>query len=259
MPRIPLIYNDRDSLIHRRDDRIKILVFVTLVGFLYVAPTWQWMVGMTVIGLLLAVVARVSKRWLLVLWLLQLPNVIVLVLAPLIDQLLTGNLTFEGNLAFGIKLALAWSAALFVSISLLSSMSVDQITDGLRGLGFPEVICFTVGYTFLLIYLSINDIFHIADAMKVKGLDLETKNPCRLMKSLARLMIPTIITIVRRAMTMMAVLQMRGFSASKQRQRKNPPKFDFGDGIFLIGGLIILGSALAARLGWLSSATGQRH
>ncbi|MFB6276032.1 MAG: energy-coupling factor transporter transmembrane protein EcfT [Halothece sp.] len=249
MPRIPLIYNDRDSIIHQRDDRIKILVFVILVGFLYVAPTWQWMLGMTVIGLLLAVVARVSKRWLLVLWLLQLPNIIVLILAPLIDQLLTGNLTFEGNFAFGIKLALAWSAALFVSISLLSSMSVDQITDGLRGLGLPEVICFTVGYTFLLIYLSINDIFHIADAMKVKGLDLETKNPFRLMKSLPRLMIPTIITVVRRAMTMMAVLQIRGFSASKRRQRKNPPKFDVGDGVFLTGGLIILGAAFAARLG----------
>lgn len=246
MPRVPVIYVDRDSPVHRRDARVKILTFVALVLFLYVAPTWQWMLALVVLGLGLDWLAQLSKRWVIVLWLLQLPNIIALLVEPALWQ---GSLTSES--AFGIKLALAWSAALFVSIGLLQSMSVDEITDGLRGLRVPETVCFTVGYVFLLVYLSLNDIFRISEAMRVKGLELEPKKPIRSLVNLPKLMVPTIVTVIRRATTMMAVLQLRGFSATKRRAPRTPPKFDSGDALFLGSACAILALAASARLGWL--------
>ena len=44
---------------------------------------------------------------------------------------------FDGTLAFGLRLGFAWSAALFVSISIFSTMDIDEMTDGLRGLKVP--------------------------------------------------------------------------------------------------------------------------
>lgn len=251
--RVPVLYTEKDTFLHRRDPRAKWLVFLVLVIFLYTAPTWPWMVAMAVLGLFMAFVARLSWKWVLVLWLLQLPNFLGLVFIPAARDIFAGNIQlFEGNLAFGLKLGFAWSAALFVSISLFSTMDIDEMTDGLRGLKVPEIICFTFGYAFLLLYTSLSDVFRIVDAMSVKGIKLRTKNPFRLVPNLARLMIPVIFTIVRRASTMMAVIQMRGFSFTEKPKRPMPYKFGALDAALVTGALVVFGLALAARLGFIA-------
>jgi energy-coupling factor transport system permease protein len=247
--RVPVLYTEKDTFLHRRDPRAKWLLFALLVVFLYTAPTWPWMVGMALLGLFLAFVARLSWKWVLVLWLLQLPNFVALVIIPASRNLLAGDIQpFDGNLAFGLKLGFAWSAALFVSISLFSTMDIDEMTDGLRGLKVPEVFCFTFGYAFLLLYTSLSDVFRIVDAMNVKGVKLKTKNPFRLVSNLARLMIPVMFTIVRRASTMMAVLEMRGFSFSEKSKRPMPYRFGPLDVAVLVVGMLVFGLALSARL-----------
>lgn len=248
MVRVPVFYVEQDTLIHRRDPRVKLLWFILLIAILYMAPGWPWMVALTLLGLIMAALARVPMKWLVVLWLIQLPNFLGLVIIPIGKDLFVGNLAVNENLAFGLRLGFAWMAALFISISLFSTMRVEELTDGLRGVGVPSVICFAVGYSFLLLYLSLNDIFRITDAMKIKGIRLETKNPIRLMLNLPRLMIPAIFTIVRRATTMMAVLQMRGFSFTKSRKKLTLPKFDLGDAAFLMSGLLVFGLVLGAQL-----------
>ncbi|MGF1457552.1 MAG: energy-coupling factor transporter transmembrane component T family protein [Leptolyngbyaceae cyanobacterium] len=252
MARVPIIYNDKDTILHRRDARIKILMFVFLVLFLYFAPTWQWMLGMTVLGLLLALISQMPKRFLLVLWLLQLPNILALVLVPIIGQLIaSGGLEYSGRLAFGGRLSLAWSAALFVSVSLVSTMTVKELADGLRGLGLPEFICFVVEYVFLLVYRSADDVFRIANAMRAKGVDLEIRNPMTWITGIPLLMVPTIISVLRRAMPMMSVLEMRGFSATKRRKKLNLPKIDSLDISFLVGSVAVFVLAVGVRFGWL--------
>lgn len=248
--RVPVLYTERDTFLHRRDPRAKWLLFAALVLFLYAAPSWPWMVAMAFAGLGLAWVARLSWKWLLVLWLLQLPNFLALVIIPAARDLYAGDVQpFDGTLAFGLRLGFAWSAALFVSISLFSTMDIDEMTDGLRGLKVPEVICFTFGYAFLLLYTSLSDVFRIVDAMNVKGVRLRTRNPFRLVPNLARLMIPVIFTIVRRASTMAAVLEMRGFSFTEKPNRPTVHRFRAQDAALLCCGLLILGLAVCARLG----------
>lgn len=250
--RVPVLYTEKDTFLHRRDPRAKWLLFVLFVGVLYTAPNWPWMLALTFLGLVMAFVARVSWKWLLVLWLLQLPNFLALVIIPATGDLLAGDVQpFDGNLAFGLKLGFAWSAALFVSISLFSTMDIDEMTDGLRGLKIPEVICFTFGYAFLLLYTSLSDVFRIVDAMKVKGVNLGTRNPFGLVSNLARLMVPVIFTIVRCASTMVAVLEMRGFSFTEKPRRPMLYRFGALDAAVLASGVLVFGFALAGRLDML--------
>ena len=251
--RVPVLYTEKDTFFHRRDPRAKWLLFVCSAAMLYAAPGWPWMVGLALVGLLMAVVARVSWKWLLVLWLLQLPNFFALVLVPASRELLSGNVDlFEGNLAFGLQLGFAWSAALFVSISLFSTMDIDEMTDGLRGLKVPEVVCFTFGYAFLLLYTSLADVFRIVDAMGVKGVSLRTRNPLRFVGNLARLMVPVLFTVIRRASTMMAVLEARGFSFTERPKRKAQYRFGVLDAGLVAVGAAAVGVALSFRLGLLA-------
>lgn len=252
--RVPVLYTEKDTFLHRRDPRAKWLVFVALVMFLYTAPTWPWMVTMALLGLFMAYVAKLSWKWVLVLWLLQLPNFLALIIILAARDLFAGDVQpFDGSLAFGLKPGFAWSAALFVSISIFSTMDIDELTDGLRGLKVPEIVCFTFGYAFLLLYTSLSDVFRIVDAMSVKGIKLKTKDPFRLVPNLAQLMIPVIFTIVRRASTMMAVLQMRGFSFTEKPKRPMPYNFGFLDAALAAAALTVFGLALAARLGYAAT------
>lgn len=86
------------------------------------------------------------------------------------------------------------------------------------------------------------------DAMNVKGATLKTKNSFRLVPNLARLMVPVMFTIVRRASTMMAVLEMRGSSFSEKPKRLMPYHFGVLDAAILAVGMLIIGLAIAARL-----------
>ncbi|WP_026820586.1 energy-coupling factor transporter transmembrane component T family protein [Arthrobacter castelli] len=211
--RVPLLYTEKNSFLHRRDPRIKLLLFAVVIIFLYTAPNWQWMLAASVLGLALSIAARVPPLVLLILWLLQLPNFIGLVAIPLGQELLADDFTpFDGDLTFGLRLGLAWSAALFLSMALLSTMSPDKITDGMRGLKIPEPLCFLVGYSFLLMYASMSDIFRTIDAMKLKGIELTIRRPIESITNMAKLFVPAVIIMARRAGTMMSTLQLRGFS-----------------------------------------------
>jgi energy-coupling factor transport system permease protein len=49
--RVPVLYQDHDTILHRRDARVKILLFALLFVYLFVAPTWQWLLLPTALGL----------------------------------------------------------------------------------------------------------------------------------------------------------------------------------------------------------------
>ncbi|MGQ9366392.1 energy-coupling factor transporter transmembrane component T family protein [Azospirillum sp. ST 5-10] len=255
MTAVPVLHTDRDSFLHRRDPRVKIGLFVLLVVFLYLAPSWPWMLGMTAVGVGLAVAARAPWRWLAVLLALQIPNVVGLVLIPAFGPLTSGSFAMTEELAFGLRLGLAWIAAILIGVSLLCTMDVDELMDGLRGVGLPKGFAFVVGYVFLLLYLSINDILRIADAMRLKGLGLSRRRPLRLLVNIPHLMIPALFTVVRRAQAMMSALDMRGFSFSgNTNARRTRLKFDLADGAALACGVLILASAGADRYGLVEPA-----
>jgi energy-coupling factor transport system permease protein len=196
---VPVLYQERDTVLHRRDPRVKMLLFAMLFVFLFVAPTWQWMLIPTVLGILLAVVARTPWQWLAVFWLIHVPSFLVIVGIPITKLLLAGQFAMNDDLAGGLRLLLAWTGSIFVSISLFSTMDSDDIIYGLRGLGVPRVAAFAVGLSYRLLFLTLHDILQIADAMKLKGVDLETRHPVRLLRHVLQLSFPVLFAVVRRA------------------------------------------------------------
>jgi energy-coupling factor transporter transmembrane protein EcfT len=175
-----------------------------------------------------------------------------LVLVPVAQDYFAGDMTlFDGDLDFGLRLGFAWSAALFVSISLFSTMSIDHLTDGLRGLWVFEKACFLVGYAFLLMCASLADIFRTVDAMRLKGIEMRLGKPLQAIGNMARLMVPAIITMARRSSTMMSVLQLRGFSFTQHRQTTTLAALRAADVTLLAAGLAIGAVAIAARAGLL--------
>jgi energy-coupling factor transport system permease protein len=248
---VPVLYQDRDTVLHRRDVRVKILLFALLFIYLFVAPNWQWLLVPTILGLILAVVAHTPWKWLAVLWLLHLPSFIVLLGVPIGKQLVVEGFQMNKDIASGLRLTLAWTAAIFVSVSLFSTVDTDDLTDGLRGLGVPAVAALAVGLSYRLLYVTLSQIFQIADAMKIKGVDLETRNPVRLIGNSLKLSMPILFTVVRRGPILMSALEMRGVLKGQRGSRLS--ELDSADVVLLGCAFVICGLALGARLGLLPS------
>lgn len=248
---VPVLYQDIDTPIHHRDPRVKVLLFFLLFIFLFIAPTWQWMLVPTILGLVIAMIARTSWKWLAVLWLIHLPTFIVLILIPTFSDLIAGDYgaALEA-VTTHLRLILAWSAAIFVSVSLFSTIEPNELKNGLLGLGVPPVIAFAIGLSYRLLYVTLSEIFQIADAMRLKGVELDWKKPFRFIWNSLRLSLPVLFTVLRRGPTLMAVMDMRGYSKSS-----NLGGLDLADILMLACGVLILGLAAAERFGLIPALT----
>jgi energy-coupling factor transport system permease protein len=247
--RVPVLYREYDTVMHRRDPRVKVLLLFLLFLFLFMAPSWQWMLLAAVLGLILAAITHTPWKWLAVLWLIHFPSFIVIVGLPVGEQLFADHFQITDDIATGLRLVLAWTAAIFISVSLLSTLNPRELTNGLRGLGVPAIVAFAVGLSYRLLYVTLHDIIQIADAMQIKGVDLETRRPLRLLQNVFKLSLPVLFAVVRRGPVLMAALEMRGFLQGSGRRQA---KFDLGDAALLASSFLILGLAIADQFGLLS-------
>lgn len=257
--RIPVLYNDADTWFHRRDPRAEFLFLASMFLGIYFVPSWQMMGVYALLAFGMVVLARVPWKYVAVLLLLQIPNVLTYLGFPVVSNVIAGAPAFTGEYGFFFKIVLSWQAALFLGIIAFTTMKITEFTDGLRGLGVPEVAAFTIEYIFLLLYFTLSDFWRIVDAMKLKGLKLETHNPVTLASTIPKMVIPFFITVLRRANTMMAVLKMRGYSFRTSGERRTDLKFDGADALLVIlgGGVVVFIVALQfdwVTLAWLPAA-----
>jgi energy-coupling factor transport system permease protein len=202
------------------------------------------MLGMVGIEVALAFASRAPLNWLAVLLLLQLPNMLGLVVIPAGGSVARRRSCLRWAVAVGLKLALAWIAA---GVSLISTMEIDKLVEGMRGIGVPSSIAAIVGYVFLLAYLGFSDILQIIEGMRLKGVELTIRRPVAFMRGLIQVATPMIFTIVRRGAQMTAALDTRGFSFRSPKVRRARLKFDFADATVLMTGLAVVGYAGMVR------------
>jgi energy-coupling factor transport system permease protein len=246
--RVPSFYTERNSWLHRLDPRAKILWLLFVVVFLFSAPPWWWLGILAAVGVVMAITARLPAKWLALIMVIQIPNLLGFVFIPLTVAWIQGEVSFSEDIRTGIRLAFAWLGAAAVFTSIFATMRVDELTDGIRGVGLPKVVANGVGYAFRLLYSSLDDLFSIVDYLKHKGVDLQTRNPFKLLKQLPRVLVPAVTTVARRASSMMAALRMRGFELTGSRR---PPltlrRIGWAEVAFVLAGLLPVLAAIEQR------------
>ncbi len=125
----------------------------------------------------MAITARLPAKWLALIMLIQIPNLLGFVFIPLAVAWIHGEVSFSEDIRTGIRLAFAWLGAAAVFTSIFATMRVDELTDGIRGVGLPKAVANGVSYAFRLLYSSLDDLFSIVDYLKHKGVDLQNPQP----------------------------------------------------------------------------------
>lgn len=245
---IPVLYQEKNTFLHRRDPRVKILLFLILLAFILTARSWEWMAIALILSLILAAAARAPRGWILVLWAIHVPAFLVVLVVPLIQSGFQGDLSNFFEAAKGtVRLILAWTTAILLSVTLFSATSASSVAQGIRGLRLPPVVALSFQLGYRLLYTAMNEAVQISKGMRMKGVKLNPKRPLRFIWNSFRVAIPVTVSVIRRAPTLMSALQMRGIS----QRMPNLGKFDGWD-VFLL--LIAIGLYVLAFLdafGWL--------
>ena len=238
--KVPTLQTGQSRWWGRRDPRVKWGMFLALILLIYVAPDWRWMAAMSGLGVVMAITARPSPLWLTFALIVQIPNVLGLILLPLLGE---GAATAD-ELAFGFRLGFGWIAAILFGISVLSTMEIPEMAAGLRGVGLPRRFSFIFSYAFVLIYFSMADFTHTLRRLQAEGAEFNPRKPLRLLSSSSRLFVPIVETVARRGGSMAVALEAHQAAIPRNKRILDP-----FDALLVLATGALLAAAVLHRFG----------
>lgn len=243
----------RSSWFHQRDPRARLISYLLIFFAVVFAPDLFGLVLGFITAALIYVIARLPTRSTFKVVLRALPFILILaVLQILFSTPQDSDIVIWIILGKRITQAAAMNAVSLVSrflvlIALINAMvmsiSTSQVITAIfhllkpfERIGFPVndfsmVVQITLRYLPLVAQLAEKT----AKAQAARGGDWEQKgfNPIRQAKRVLPLIVPILVTSLRRAETMAIAMESRGFNASDERSSFYLLRFGWLDGLLL--------------------------
>lgn len=195
------------SPMHNLDPRAK---FILTCGFFAASLMFTNIIPLTVTFLLqipLVFLAKTSRRW----------------IRSMRGGLFLGLFIFGMNFIFGTPLALsiAYTLRFFTIMSAFSlffmTTSADDLGLALEQAHVPYVISFTFTTAVRLVPTMAVDAQTVVDAQRSRGLELDRGNLMKRVKNYIPILIPLIISAIRRSVELAEALEARAFGVSEHR------------------------------------------
>lgn len=252
-------YIPRDSYFHRRDPRARLVIFVVLFFSIVFTRTFIGLgVGLSCV-LLLFFLAQIPLKPAGKAFRRALPFLLILALLQiLLGGRTESDMTLWNVFGFAITYRAVGNAGMLlgrfsVLIILLNgltmTLSTAQITAALfymlkpiEKLGFPiNDLTMVIQITMRYLPLIAQTAEKITKAQAARGGDWEQRgfNPIRQAKRVLPLIVPLMVTSLKRAETMALAMESRGFNAAKQRSSLYALKFTWRDAIYLFTVVLI--------------------
>lgn len=251
-------YLPTSSFVHKMDPRVKILLTIAFIVTVYLVKEFHFLGFLACFSLIVltTVISRISFFKVLR----SMKAIIFIVVFSALLQIFfvkTGNLiidwwifkiTDEAMLRAGFITARI--SLMVMGASLLTfTTSPVEISDGIESLLFPlKYIKFPVHEFALIMNIALRFIpslleetDRIIKAQKARGANFESGNIFKRIKALIPILIPLLISSLRRADELADAMEARCYAGSKNRTRYKLLKLTFRDvlGVIFVAGLIV--------------------
>ena len=222
-----------DSPIHKMDPRAK---FILTIGLFTTALMFTNVLVLVVIFIFqipLILMAKSARRW----------------LRSMRGGVFLGVFIFVMNFIFGTSLVLsiAFTLRFFAIMSAFSfffmTTSADDLGLALEQIHVPYSISFTFTTAVRLVPTMAVDAQTVVDAQRSRGLELDKGNFMKRVRNYIPILIPLIISAIRRSVELAEALESRAFGATDHRTAIVTLRMRFADYAAILG--TILGVALA--------------
>lgn len=245
-----------DSIIHKADARLKIVLMLLLVITLFICKGFLSLGIFTVFTLIILLLSKVSFK-------LYFKNIKVILPVIILTSLL--NLFYNkdgtelklffnisiwsGGIERAIFMALRILLLILISSVLTYTTTPNDITDALERLLSPlkyiglgnAVHTLSMMMTIALRFIPtlIDETDKIMNAQKARGADLESGGLIKRVKALLPILIPLLFSSVRRAYELAEAMECRCYNGGQGRSRMKIMSFAFRDYIILAINLLL--------------------
>ncbi len=253
-------YIDSKSFIHRLDPRIKILLLILLLVVLFLCNGFISLGSMFLATVIIMVASKVSFKLYLKNFKVILPIIILTSLLNLfftktgVEYHLFLNVSiFSDGIFKAVFMSLRLVLLIVLSSVLTYTTTPNDITDAMERLLSPlrfiglgnAVHTFSMMMTIALRFIPtlIEETDKIMNAQKARGADLESGGLVRRIKALLPILIPLLISSVRRAYELAEAMESRCYNGGKGRTRMKQMKLVAAD-VFAFALTLILSALL---------------
>jgi len=151
------------------------------------------------------------------------------------------------GLRFGVGMGLKLESFLLLSIALLSTTRVEDLTIALTRFGLPYRFGFTLTLAFRLVPVFVDTAATVLQAQRLRSLDSGGRGLRERIRRTAPVIIPVFMGALRRADQMAMALEMRGFSLPGRRSGIVTATVGWGDALAVVIELAALAAVVVAR------------
>lgn len=153
-----------------------------------------------------------------------------------------GAATREQGFRFGLSMGVRLATFLVTGFLFLTITRMEEVAYGLRRVGVPYLVGFTLTLAFRLVPVFLESAMTIVQAQRCRGLDVRRGGWIARLRRFAPVIVPVFIGALRRADRMAMALELRGFNSGRPRTRFPRPGPGLADlaVLVLVGGTVIL-------------------
>ena len=239
-------YFPGNSPIHKMDPRAKILLLICFIVFIFVASNFFSLGLMFLLTLALMIISKVPftmflkniKAILLIIILTSVLNALYVETGTVIVDFWIIRITLDGiyraifTSSRIIILILSSSLLTYTTTPTELTDAIERLLKPLRYVGLGEAVpvmamMITIALRFIPTLIEETD--KIMSAQKARGADLETGSIVKRVKALVPILVPLLISSVRRAYELAEAMECRCYSGGEGRQRMKQLRFSYID------------------------------
>lgn len=263
-------YFDNNSFVHKLDPRTKLILLILIIVFIFVSQNWISLSVLIAFVLFSMILSKIPLR----MYLKNLKAILpIIIFTMLINLFYSGNGEIEPawtlNLFWGLKItSIALNRALYMIVRILLliiasaeltyTTTPNSLTDGieklfspLRFIGLKKVVhTLAMMMTIALRFIPtlIEETFKIMNAQKARGADLENGKLLQRIKALIPILIPLLISSVRRAYELAEAMECRCYNGGEGRVRMKQLKYCLKDYIAFLTVFAVCGLVIAINI-----------
>ena len=251
-------YVPEKSLIHRMDARVKILLLLMVLVFIFACRNFVSLTAISLFSIIIILMTKIS----FIKYLKSLKAIFVIIIFTGIINLFSGSgdslwqwqflkITL-GGINNAIFITVRISVMMMVSSVLTYTTSPTDLTDGLERIMSPlklihvkvhEIaMIMTIALRFIPVLLEETD--KVMNAQKARGSDMENGNVFRRVRALVPVLIPMLVSSFRRAGDLAMAMECRCYNGGKGRTRMKVMHLSLTDLIAVIVSFLIFGAVI---------------
>ena len=261
-------YFENNSFLHKLDPRTKLLLLILVIVFIFVSQNWIALSLLIFVVVFSMFLSKIPVK----MYLKNLKAILPIVIFTMLINLFysgTGEQQWCLNLFWGLKITnVSLDRALYMVVRILLliiasaeltyTTTPNSLTDaiekllsplrfiGLKGVVHTLAMMMTIALRF--IPTLIEETLKIINAQKARGADIENGKLMQRIKALIPILIPLLISSVRRAYELAEAMECRCYNGGEGRVRMKQLKYGAKDYVAFFVTLLICGSVIAINI-----------